>query len=347
MTAMIGPRHHDRLATTCAIATWTGPAVGLDPQQVHRKPHGPVASRSRTQRCPHVATAQTHTSGRAERATASASVVTSITPGGTATSSPQSWPRRIVRRRARCVGAATPMTPSATTPRNARRRPGGLALGSRVSGRPVRPGAARSTSCFIVRTKSPPVSSSSPTTSPGPRRRPTRVRRRRTRRPGGRCSARPPDRSSAARSSLTATIRRQRSPGLGRREPRRRRRLRAAVLVHEHRQHPGERGASSPSNTPPSTHSATSRSDSWKTRDSASPRAVSAQAVGVDVAPPVEHVQDVVELPRQRLAVALDPAGEVDELALQPLDLTGGPHPLAQLGIGLDRRAARRRRGAR
>ena len=57
---------------------------------------------------------------------------------------------------------------------------------------------------------------------------------------------------------------------------------------------------------------------------------------GVDVAPAVEHVEHAVELAGQRLVVAVDAAGEVDELALEALGLPGGPHALAQLGVGLD-----------
>ena len=123
--------------------------------------------------------------------------------------------------------------------RNARR------AASRDRSRVLRPGAtcatwrARSTSCFIVRTKSPPVSSSTPTTSrPSPA---THAWAAATNPgSGGRCSA------QAARALVGGEVLAHGDdppPALAsrrRREPRRRRWFRAAVLVHEHRQQPGE-----------------------------------------------------------------------------------------------------------
>ena len=181
----------------------------------------------------------------------------------------------------------------------------------------------------------------------GPPRAPRRGRRRRSRGRAGGARRGPLERSSAARSSLVAAIRRHRCAHVGRREPRRRRRLRAAVLVHEHRQQPGERRRVEPvEQRRASRHSATSRSDSWNTRASTAPRRRQRPRAGVDVPATVEHVEHPVELPGQGLVVAVDAAAQLDQLALQPLGLAGGPHPLAQVGVGLDRVGAvgRRRR---
>ncbi len=95
-------------------------------------------------------------------------------------------------------------------------------------------------SCFIVRTKSPPVTSSSPTTvlKACPATQPWAAAKNPG--SGGRWAPSPLARSSAERSSLTARMRSQRCRAALFGEPRWRRWLRAAVLVDEHGQQPGE-----------------------------------------------------------------------------------------------------------
>ena len=242
--------------------------------------------------------------------------------------------------------------PSVGAPRRRRRRRGtplrphrrGPASRVAATGATSATCRARSTSCFIVRTKSPPVSSSAVTTDLGQAlaRPPTRGRRRRTR-----------DRAAGARRQAARPLvggevladRADPPPSLAsgrRREPRRRP---ADPGCGARRRTPtAARRASprrAPSNTPRRTHSATSRSHSWNIRGEHSPDVVNAQP---GPSPPSRRSprrsstsSDVVELPPERLPDdrrrgALRSA----ELALEPLDLAGRPHPLAQVGVGLD-----------
>ena len=195
---------------------------------------------------------------------------------------------------------------------------------------------ARSMSCFIVRTKSPPLSSSWATTSA--RSSPATQAWAAATKPGsgGRCS-READRSlvggevladgddpppARARRRSTGTTAGWVAPGCGAR----RRTSRAARPAS---------AAPSPSSTPDPMHSATSRSLSWNTprqhRARCSERPVG--AVAPDVAAPAEHVEDPVELGGQRLVVTVDALAELDQLALEARRLSGRPQALAQVGV--------------
>ena len=311
------------------------PAVGLDPQQVDREARSrPSASRSRTERCPQVAAAQTHRSGRAASCSAASASVGDVdhVGGDGRPGSPQSSPGRIVIRRAggdHAVGDDAAERLPCRVPRPVAR------LG--VAARPSATWRARSTSCFIVRTKSPPVSSSSPTTSASPSPATHAWAAATNPGSGGRCSASPPralvggevlaDRDdpppavAGVRSTGTTAAAAARGCGARTRTPTaarpaspcRARRTRRRARTRR----PAGRSRGTPATAPRRARSASSR------RRRRSPRRSSTSSTWSN-----SRASDW-PWPSTR-------AAEVGELALQPLDLAGRPHPLAQVGVRLD-----------
>ena len=284
------------------------------PSDVHRSPPHKHADRPAT-----------------TRSAAAASVSTSTTSGGGRRPRPSpgrggsSWTGRAAGPH-HAVGHHAAERPLGRLPRPIRVSPCGATTAT---------WRARSTSCFIVRTKSPPVSSSSPTTwaRPSPATQAWARPRSRDRGGGARRGPasvrRPPGPSWWRRSDPTDHGRRSTGTTADRR-------LRAAVLVHEHRQQPGERGR-----VQAVEHAAVDALGDEQVGLVEQPRQRlpslgQRPRRGIHVAPPVEHVEHVVELAGQRLAMAVDPAGQIGQLPLESLGLAGGPHPLAQLGVGLD-----------
>ena len=176
---------------------------------------------------------------------------------------------------------ATPTTESATTPRNACSATSAAHAARGRVGRDERRSGGRgrraASSCARSRRRSAPRRRR-PAASPSPATQPWAAATKPG--SGGRCSARPPDRSSAARSSLARDDALPALPGVRRREPRRGRRLRAAVLVHEHRQQPGERRRVEPV-------------------EHATEQALGDQQVGL-VEQPRQHVAALGQRPRRR-----------------------------------------------
>ena len=350
ITAMIGPRHHDRRATTCAIARWTGPPS----TSTRSRSIGSRTARSprvrAPRRCPPVAAAQTHDrTGSRERGDG-------VGVGGHLDHAGRDGDLLApVLAAADRHGAADASGRSGghaddTVGDDAAHR----AIGD-LAGSPSGLGC-RGDQCDLY-ARGPRVASWSHEVAAGELLVLDDRRQALAGDPtvcgghepgvGGRCSGSPSERSSAARSSLTAPIRRHRcrasadgnhgaGAGFG---------LRCSYTNTDSR--PPSAGTSRSSNSPPSTHSATSRSALVEElSERLAPWRASVQAA-LHIPPPVEDVEDVVEVPRQRLTVPVDPAGELDELTLQPLRLTGGPHALAQLWIGLDRVRAGADRGRR
>ena len=345
--ATTGPRHHDRRATTWATrddrrADRPRPATRRPGTRGHRRSLAARTERCRTGRRRTDAAAVARLDAGLDRVGSRRRRRRPASAGRAVGLAPRPRPGRIV------IARRSPRRPtlSATTPRNAAAAT--CAAASRVGARPAprRPPGGQ-VDQLLHRAHEVAAGQLLVPDDLGEAlaRPPRRRRRRRTRDRAGGARRRPPARSSAARSSLIAAIRRQRSRTSRRREPRRRRRLRAAVLVHEHRQQPGQRR---PRRARRTAAGAGTRRPAGRTRGTCRRQRLAARRSAstpssVDVPAPVQDVEHAVELAGERLAVAVDPAGEVVELALQALGLAGGPHPLAQVGIGLDRVVRRRR----